>query len=114
MNIESGTRKTIYRKDFDNRTVYSTKISRKNINGDYENAYMQVQFTNGVDLKDKTTINIEKAWLSFYKTKEGKYMFYVVVRDFEIVHEEETPSIKTQVKPLDSLNIEITDEDLPF
>ena len=37
MNIEKGTRKTIYRKDFENRTSYTTKISKKNMDGNYEN-----------------------------------------------------------------------------
>lgn len=114
MNIEKGTRKTIYRKDFENRTAYTTKISKKNMDGNYENGYIAVQFTNNAELENKTTINIKKGWLSFYKTKEGKAVFYVVVSDFEIVHEEQIPNIKTKTNALESLNIEITDEDLPF
>lgn len=114
MNIESGTRKTIYRKDFDNRTVYTTNIRRKAIDGNYENGYMIVQFTNNADIENKTTINIKKGWMSFYKTREGKSVFYLVVNDFDIIHEDNEPSIKTEVKPLESLNIEITDDDLPF
>ena len=83
MNIEKGTRKTIYRKDFENRTAYTTKISKKNMDGNYENGYIMVQFTNNAELENKTTINIKKGWLSFYKTSGS---FLPVLRGIPLRH----------------------------
>lgn len=67
------------------RTYYRTTISRRNPDGTYENAPITVRFKKGVDLDDKTYIKVKDGFLTFYKGKDGKPVFEVVVTDFEIV-----------------------------
>lgn len=61
---------------------YTTTISNKNINGEYEKMYIQVQFPKGIELENKTKIKIVSSFLSFYKTKDGMPKLKLVVQDF--------------------------------
>ena len=54
MNIIGET--LIFRNEFG----YSTSISRKNQNGEYEKMYLSVQLPRGVELENRTKINITK------------------------------------------------------
>ena len=62
---------------------YSTAISNKNQEGTYDKMYLQVQLPKGVELENKTMIDITKGFLTFYKTKEGLPKLKIVVMDFE-------------------------------
>ena len=62
---------------------YSTSISNKLLDGTYQNVYIQVQFKKGVELENKTRINIKDSFLSFFKTQEGNVVYKIVVLDFE-------------------------------
>ena len=76
----------IFRKDFDDRAVYSTTMSKKLQDGTYENAYIDVKFKKGVDIANKTKININNAWLTFYLNKDKKPVWQLFISDFgEIV-----------------------------
>ena len=118
MNVVTNKMQMIFRKDYDNRTVYTMGISKKKQDGTYENAYMPVQFKKGVELENKTNIYIKDAWITFFKTKDGKAIFYIFINDFNTVHEEvneyKQASIKTETNGLSSLNIKIEDDELPF
>lgn len=118
MNIQTDKMQMIFRKDYEDRTVYTMGMSKKKQDGTYDKAYIPVNFKKGVELENQTNIYIKKAWPSFYKTKEGKPIFYIFISEFNTVHEEansyEKSSIKTETKALESLNIEIKDSDLPF
>lgn len=46
---------------------YSTSMSKKMVDGTYQSAYIPVQFKKGVEVENKTTINITKGFLSFDK-----------------------------------------------
>lgn len=67
---------------FKNNFGYSTSISRKNQNGEYEKMYLSVQLPKGVELENKTKINITKAFLSFYKNKQGLPQVKIVVMEY--------------------------------
>ena len=86
MNLEINKPVTIFRKEFDDRTVYSMGISKKDINGNYVNGYIQVKLPKGVTLDNKTRIYIKEAWLSF-SLVEGRTKLYIFVNDFETVQE---------------------------
>ena len=75
----TGKNVTIFRND---KGFYSTGISNKLMDGTYENAYIPVQFKKGVELENKTKIDINDAFLSFYKNQEGKPVFKIIVLDF--------------------------------
>lgn len=68
---------------------YSTAISKKNQDGEYENMYLSVQLPRGVELENKTIINITKAFLSFYKNKDGLAKPKIVVMEYTIDADEQ-------------------------
>ena len=83
MNITGKT--MIFKSDYG----YSTAISNKNQNGTYDKMYLQVQLPKGVELENKTFINITKGFLSFYQTKEGLPKIKIVVMEYKIDEEEQ-------------------------
>lgn len=92
---------------------YSTSISkgRKNAEGktEYDNTYINVGFKKGVDIPNKTKINIINGWLTFDKyEKDGNSTSYfkIFVSDYEIVGENSTTN--NEVFGADN------EDDLPF
>ena len=75
----------IFRNAFDSGISYSTTISHKNVNGEFENAFINVRFKKNVDVENKQQIIIKDAWLDFYQSKEGKNVFYIFINDFDKV-----------------------------
>ena len=107
MNFENLKNKMIFRRDNDYGSFYSIGLSKKNEDGSYENGYLDVRFKKGIELENKTKININESWLSFYKKNNGEYdttVPYIFINDFEIVDSdsEETP------------DTDFDDSDLPF
>lgn len=77
---------------FKNDIGYSTSISNKKEDGTYENMSISVNFRKGVELENKTKINITDGFLSFYKTNNDEKRLKLVVMDFET---NEIPFIET-------------------
>lgn len=75
----------IFRNAFDSGISYSTTISHKNVDGEYENAFINVRFKKNVDVENKQQILIKDAWLDFYQSKDGKNVFYIFVNNFDKV-----------------------------
>lgn len=92
----------IFRKDTDDKTFYSTTISKKKPDGEYENAYIRIDFKKGTDIPHKTIINITNGWLTFY-VKDKIPQWYVFCNEYEIVD-------KPQVEGFASLS----DDCIPF
>jgi hypothetical protein len=118
MNIQTDKMQMVFRRDNEYGTNYSIGVSKKKQDGSYDNAYIPVQFKRDVSLENQTNIYIKKAWLSFYKNKEGKAVFYIFISEFNTVHEEansyKNASIKTETNALESLDLRIDDSELPF
>lgn len=118
MNIQTDKMQMIFRKDYEDRTVYTMGMSKKKPDGTYDNAYIPVNFKKGIELENQTNIYIKSAWLTFFKTKEGKPIFYIFINEFNTAKEQanefKNASIKTETNGLKSLNIEIGNDDLPF
>lgn len=72
---------------YSNEHGYFTRLSRKNLSEDWENAFVYVNFKKGITIPNKTKINVLDSWLTFYKSKENKTVLFVFVNDFEIVEE---------------------------
>jgi hypothetical protein len=68
---------------FKNEYGYSTSISNKNKEGQYESMYITVQLPKGTELENKTRINVAKGFISFYKTKNGLAVPKFVIQEFE-------------------------------
>lgn len=81
VNVTGDT--MIFRKDFDGKPNYSTTLSKKLMDGTYDNAYINVRFKKGVELENKTKIDVTNGWLTFWKNKEGKAMFEIFISEFE-------------------------------
>lgn len=68
---------------------YSTTISQKNQNGEYEKIYLPIQLPKGTELENKTFINITNGFLSFYKNKQGVPQIKAVVMEYELDNKEQ-------------------------
>ena len=82
---------------------YSTAISNKNQEGQYDRMYVSVQLPKGAELENKTMIDITKAFISFYKTKEGLPKLKLVIIEYDILNKVEQNN-----------EFEFTQDDLPF
>lgn len=124
MEVTSNKAEMIFRKDFNDRPIYSIGLSRKKKDGNYENGYMVVNFKEGTDIPDKTRIKIKDAWISFY-LKDKKTIPTIFINDYELVGIQEPKEEKEEENPYKDFGnsikvenefeqIEIKDEDLPF
>ena len=107
MNITGLCR--IFKKELNGKELYSTTISSKNQNGEWDKMYLSVQLPKNVVLENGTDINITKGFLSFYKTNEGLPRIKIVIQEFQTKEEmEEREAIQNEQ------NYNINDDDLPF
>lgn len=65
---------------------YSKGVSKKMQDGTYQKAYFPVQFKKGVELANRTQIEVKNSFLSFYMNKENKPVFYEMIIDFELAN----------------------------
>ena len=95
MNITGLCR--IFKKELNGKELYSTSISSKNQNGDWDKMYLSVQLPKNVILENGTDINITKGFLSFYKTNEGLPKIKLVIQEFQTKEEiEEREAIASE------------------
>lgn len=66
---------------------YSCSISNKNQDGTYERMYVSLQLPKGVEVENKTYIEIIKGFLAFYKDKNGMSKIKIVVLDFNYIND---------------------------
>lgn len=109
MNIEFNRPLKIY---IDEKTKKArVGISKKNINGSYETAYLGIEFNKGVEVKNEQLIKPKKIWLSFYKwTFEGKkgITWFLKCSEFDLIESLE----KNENENLVVADMEFTDEEL--
>lgn len=91
MNITNNNT-IIYKNEYDGKVYYKAGLSNKKQDGKYEYAYINVKLPKGVELENKTKIDITKGFLSFYnyKDKEEKQhtIWYIVVQEYNKKSEE--------------------------
>lgn len=98
---------------FKSQYGYSTTISKKNQDGEYERMYVSVQLPKNIELENKTVINITDGFLSFYNTKDGLPKIKIVVMEFTT--DEEQKYIQEEREAIQNEEIYgIQDSDLPF
>lgn len=119
MNITSNNT-MIFRKEDNGKTHYRAGLSTKKQDNSYDKAYIDVRMPRGVELADRTKINITKGFLSFYYTtnQEDKKIahWYIMIQEFttasdvkEEKQNDEYENIGTQITVED-----IDDMPLPF
>lgn len=119
MNLEFKYPMMVFRREYEGRAYYNLGLSKKDQDGKYVNGYIDCRFRKGVELEDKTKIQIKSGWLDFYKAKDNGTRVYVFVNEFEIVSSEaklpESKIVETdEVDPFKDFGEEIQDSDLPF
>ena len=92
---------------FSSEKGYSTSISKKNQNGDYERMYLAVQLPKGDTLENKTQIDILDGFLSFYTTKDGLPKPKLVIMKYKTKEEQDKEIANCDI-------FSVTPEDLPF
>lgn len=98
---------------------YSTSIGNKQPDGSYKNAYIALQFKKGVNLENKTQINIKNGFLTFdkYTPKNGNAevtSWKIVVMDFDVISGG-TNNSKAQNQTTPQSDFELVDDgNLPF
>lgn len=63
---------------------YSTSISNKNQNGEWESMYISVTLPKGTNIENKTKINVTDGFLSFWKDKNGLARPKLVVMKYQM------------------------------
>lgn len=98
---------------FKSQYGYSTTISKKNQDGEYERMYVSIQLPKNMELENKTVIEITNGFLSFYNTKDGLPKIKIVVREFTT--DEEQKYIQEEREAIQNEEIYgVQDSDLPF
>lgn len=113
----TGENQVIFRNEKDGRVFYNTSLSKKDVNGNWENGNIQIQFKKGVEVENKAKINIKNAWLTFYKSQDGKTVPYIFCNEFSAESEQSDSKIKFEEGHKDEkwdACDEISDDDLPF
>lgn len=100
----------IFKKEINGKELYSTTISNKNLEGQWDKMYLSVQLPRNVVLENGTDINITKGFLSFYKTNEGLPKIKVVIQEFQSKEEMEE---RQAIQEADNYQDNYTDS-LPF
>ena len=101
MNITSNNT-MIFVKDDNGKIHYRAGLSSKKQDGNYDSAYIDVRMPKGVELENKTKINITKGFLSFYnykgKADKQHTIWYIVVQEYTTEKQEvyEVESIKAE------------------
>lgn len=113
MNIENERSVMIFKNVVGNKTFYNTGLSRKDLDGNWQNGTIQCKFRKDVEINNKTKIYIKKAWLDFWtKTENEKKitMPFIFINEFDIAEEgTNEKGIETEAE-----EIILNDEDLPF
>lgn len=75
--------------------------------------YLQIQLPKGIELENKTFINITKGFLTFYQTKEGLPKIKVVVMEY--ILDEESKNIQQEREAIQNEgSYELDENSLPF
>ena len=82
----------IFKKEINGKTLYSTSLTNKNIDGTYENMYIAAQLPRGITLENNTKINVTRGFISFYRSKTGLAQPKVVIQEFEAIKPIDTPN----------------------
>lgn len=88
MNLEFKFPMMVFRREYEGKVYYNLGLSKKDQEGKYINGYIDCRFRKGVELEDKTKIQIKSGWLDFYKAKDNGTRVYVFVNEFEKVEGE--------------------------
>ena len=105
----------IFRSEYQGYVFYEYGISKKDKEGNYINAYMRCNFKKGVDIPNKTLIEVKEAWQDFYTDKTGKKVHCAFINDFNYVDHQESDEKEVSLDDIlgpESIDVEALE--LPF
>ena len=118
MEIISNKKEMIFLNEYNGKEIYSIGLSKKDMNGNYVNGYINCRFKKDVHLKNKTLINIKNAWLDFYISQDKKTIPYIFINEFEIIEENNNIEENKEVvkDPYEQMGDEValSEDELPF
>lgn len=100
---------TVFRHEHNGKAFYSVAEVKENMDGKKEYGYKTVQFRRGVDVADRSKIDIKQAWESFYTNKNDEVVFYIFINDFVL----QSGNMKQPQQEAPS-EFEAIEEDVPF
>jgi len=80
--------KEIEKANGEKTVIYSTSLSKKQIDGSFDRGYIGVQFKKGVVIPNKAEIDIKNGWLTFYK-KDNQTVPIIFISEYELPQEEQ-------------------------
>lgn len=129
INIGKETSKLTIYKDEQGRYKIYIKGTETNDNGEVQDVFMskKVQFKNGVNLKNRSVIEVVKGWITCYRikteevTEDGKpkykYFDKYFISEFNLLEDGVDEPVKTKQQTQSKQNdysFDITDDNLPF
>ena len=129
INIGNETSKLTIYKDESSRYKIYIKGTETKENGEVQDVFMakKVQFKNGVEVKNRSVIEVTKGWTTCYRiktdevTEDGKpkykYFDKYFISEFNLLEEgvDEPVKAKQQVQPKqEDFSFVPTEDDLPF
>lgn len=108
---ERGVR--VWRDDRYGFPKYSVSISKKLEDGQYDHAYIDVCFHKGVELENKTDIQIIEAFPTFNVGKDGKKYISWFIKDYERM--DGAPKVNN-TKGFEGVNfpVDLEEDEVPF
>lgn len=129
INIGKETSKLTIYKDEQGRYKIYIKGTETNDNGEVQDVFMskKVQFKNGVNLKNRSVIEVVKGWITCYRiktdevTEDGKpkykYFDKYFISEFNLLEDGVDEPVKTKQQTQSKQNdysFDITNDNLPF
>lgn len=74
---------------FKSQYGYQTTISNKDISGNWDKMYIDVQLPKGHELENRTRIIVNNGFISFYKTKTGIAKLKFIIMDYMLIDTED-------------------------
>ena len=116
--IELGDTIIVHRRDYNGFTFYSTNIKKKHADGTEMYLTKKLSFPKGTDIADGTKIKIKTMFEDGYIPKNSYDTVWVLfIIEWEVVENDNAFQDYNKSKQdfgLDDLNIDVSDEDLPF
>ena len=104
----TGENQVIFRNEKNGNVFYTTSLSKKDAQGEWENGNILIKFPKGTEIENKAKINIKNAWLSFWKSQDKKTNVFIFCNEFSVVG---GSSSDDGFYPIDE---SIEDSELPF
>ena len=83
----TGDKIKVWRNDRNGFASYYITISSKNMSGNYDKAYQTVRFKKDVELQNGTEINIDKAFPTVSKWKDGSAHIGWMITEFTVTED---------------------------